>query len=177
MDCKSLSDEELVKAISQDQWKAFEELYFRYAKRVLGFYMKRIKAEEAEDLMQKCFMRIQEKAHTYDEKYPAAVWIFAVARNLMIDLFRKFKRDHKLAEGLLLDHEIQEELKAEDVWSMLQEELYSLDEKQQLIIKLRYKDGLDFNEMAKILETTADNARQLVSRAVRSLRTAVVEKE
>ncbi len=51
--------------------------------------------------------------------------------------------------------------------------LASLPEMQQKAIELRYAQDLSFQEIAKKLETSPSNVRQLVSRAVKQLKAVV----
>jgi RNA polymerase sigma-70 factor, ECF subfamily len=43
----------------------------------------------AEDLFQETWIRVLERGHQYDGKHEFSTWLFAVARNLTIDLMRK----------------------------------------------------------------------------------------
>lgn len=49
-------------------------------------------------------------------------------------------------------------------------DLSALPGRQRIAVKLRYTDDLSFEEIAKRLDTTPGNARQIVSRALRSLK-------
>ena len=48
---------------------------------------------------------------------------------------------------------------------------------RQEAIRLRYGEDLSFDEIAKRLSTSSENARQLVSRAIRQLKRAARSKE
>ena len=173
MSLDHLSDEELISKVCHDHWEAFAELYERYKARVYTFYKKRTSAEMAEDLLQKCFMRIHEKAHTFDSQFLAASWIFTLARNLMYDEFRQIERDGRLGKKYSDEFEV---ISNTDVWDSVKEDVESLDEKQRNLIYWRYREGREFSEIAQMLDTSKENARQLVSRAVKSLR-SIIEKE
>ncbi len=165
------SDEELIELLSRDHLESFEELYRRYSSRIYSYYLRRLPQEDAQDLTQRCFMRLHDKAHTFNPKFPAAAWIFTVARNLMNDLFRQRKNDGKLQAAMAP----METIDLAQFWLELQDELASLDEKQRNVIIWRYREGRDFDEIAQLLATSPANARQLVSRAIRNLRQIAVE--
>lgn len=139
----------------------------RYKGRVFSYFKRRASVELAEDLVQKCFMRIYEKAHSFNPSFLAASWIFTLARNLMFDEFRSIERQGKLSEKYALEAE---QITAQEVWDSVQEDVDQLDEKQRQLIYWRYREGRDFDEIAGFLKVSKDNARQLVSRAIRSLR-------
>lgn len=177
MRISELSDEELIKEIERDHWDAFNELYRRYSSRILSFYRKRIDSIEAEDLTQKCFEKIYEKARTYKQSYPAAAWLFTIARNLLIDTYRKNARVEKLHDDYQSNELMDQKVSVDEVWNELQSNMTSLDLKQQQVLQLRYREGRDFDEIGAALNTSEANARQLVSRAVKSLRDIVLEEK
>ena len=47
--------------------------------------------ELSEDLTSETFLKGFEKFDTYNEEYQFSTWIFTIARNLLIDFFRKKK--------------------------------------------------------------------------------------
>jgi RNA polymerase sigma-70 factor (ECF subfamily) len=56
-------------------------------------------------------------------------------------------------------------------------ELSKLSENQQQALELRFNQGLTFAEIAERMQTTSDNTRQIISRAIRKLRTLMAGKE
>src|SRR6188474_2918136 len=70
---------------------AFEELYRRYVRAVLGLALRRIGDRgRAEDATQDAFVAIWRSARTYDPRRGAgAPWLYAVARNAITDGLRK----------------------------------------------------------------------------------------
>src|SRR5271167_5153907 len=59
--------------------------------------------ELAEDLFQETWIRVLERGHQFNDKYAFGTWLFAVARNLVIDHMRR-KQPASL-DGLLNDGE------------------------------------------------------------------------
>lgn len=171
------SDEELIKLICEDHWGAFEELYKRYSARLYTFFKKRISDEQAQDLTQASFMKIHDRANTFNPHYPAAAWIFTVAKNLLNDEFRKIKRHANLNEVYQDEFELKKSIDTYELWAELQPHIEELDEKQKNVIIWRYREGRDFTEIASFLSTTQSNARQLVSRAIRSLKVLTSNEE
>jgi len=166
------SDEELLGLIAVDDWPAFHQLYQRYRGRVHAFYRRRIASDIAEDLVQRCFMRIYEKAQAFNDSYPASVWIFSLARNLLIDEYRKGASENRLLQQYRDESEFanQNEFEGDQLWQIFQEHFEELDEKQKNVLNWRYQEGFSFAEIAQRLQVSEANARQLVSRAVRNLR-------
>jgi len=56
-------------------------------------------------------------------------------------------------------------------------ELSRLNESQRQALELRFSEGLTFAEIAEKMDTSASNSRQIISRAIRKLRTVMLGKE
>ena len=69
---------------------AFELLYHRYVRSVFGLALRRLRERaDAEDAMQEAFGAIWRSAGSYrPERGPAGPWLYAVARNAIIDRLR-----------------------------------------------------------------------------------------
>ena len=80
-----LTDGELIEEIAAGDRGAFDELYVRYARAVLGLSLRRLGDRgRAEDAVQEAFAAIWRSARTYDRARGAgASWLYAVARNAL----------------------------------------------------------------------------------------------
>src|SRR5579864_6779125 len=81
------TDENLLERVGRRDHDAFEVLYRRYSRSVLGLALRRLGDRgRAEDALQETFTAIWRAAKTYKpERGPAAPWLFAVARNSISD--------------------------------------------------------------------------------------------
>src|ERR1043165_1817245 len=84
------SDEELLTRVAARDRGAFELLYRRYARSVLGLALRRLGDHgRAEDAVQETFTSIWRSAGSYrPERGPGAPWLYAVARNAIVDRAR-----------------------------------------------------------------------------------------
>src|SRR5215472_16187392 len=48
--------------------------------------------EDAEDLLQECWIKIHRSRHTYRESEPVMPWVYAIARHTRLDAYRKQRR-------------------------------------------------------------------------------------
>jgi RNA polymerase sigma-70 factor (ECF subfamily) len=89
------SDEELLEATAAGDDEAFETLYGRYARAVFGFALRRLRdRDRAEEAVQETFTAVWRSARTFDsERGSASGWLFAVARNAVVDRFRERRDD------------------------------------------------------------------------------------
>src|SRR5262245_56797843 len=86
-DDRRSSDEELLVRVGDGDSKAFELLYRRYARPVLGLALRRLGDRgRAEDAVQETFASIWRSARSYDpQRGRGAPWLYAVARNAISD--------------------------------------------------------------------------------------------
>jgi RNA polymerase sigma-70 factor, ECF subfamily len=84
------ADGELIRRIGEGDREAFEELYRRFARPVLGLALRRLRdRNRAEDATQDTFTAIWRSAATYrPERGPGAPWLYAVARNAIVNQTR-----------------------------------------------------------------------------------------
>ena len=90
-----VSDEALLIAVGNNQdVDAFNQLFTRFAKKILALGMKLTRNEQlANDLIQESMLNVWQKAPLYDlDKGSAKGWIFTLSRNRCLDMLRKQKR-------------------------------------------------------------------------------------
>src|SRR5262245_31600102 len=85
-----VSDGELIQRAGTGDRSALEVLYERYARTVYGLALRRLGDRgRAEDAVQETFVSIWRAARTFDPgRGPGAPWLFAVARNAIVDRLR-----------------------------------------------------------------------------------------
>src|SRR5947209_6839561 len=84
------SDADLLTRVAGRDRLAFEELYHRYVRSVYGIALRRLRdRQRAEDAVQETFAAVWRSASSYKpERGPAAPWLYAVARNAIVDRMR-----------------------------------------------------------------------------------------
>lgn len=151
---RTTSDEELLTRIGRGDRAAFEELYRRYARSVLGLALRRLGDRgRAEDALQETFTSIWRSAGSYrPERGRGAPWLYAVARNAISDRGRA--RNEPAAE---VPDEPSPELgpadRAEQGWAAFRvhRAVAGLPEHERRLIELAYWGGMSQSEIAKLL--------------------------
>jgi RNA polymerase sigma-70 factor (ECF subfamily) len=166
-------------AYADGDMEAFEALYRRHKKRIFGFLMTKLNNQtEAEEVFQAIFSKLHVARGKYREDIPFLPWIFTIARNALIDHIRKRDVYQKHVTTSELAVETYAEQATSDTRSRIDVEgLSSLTEAQRQALELRFNQGLTFAEIAEQLQTSADNSRQIISRAIRQLRKLMTGKE
>jgi RNA polymerase sigma-70 factor, ECF subfamily len=149
--------------------QAFQILYQRHAGKIFGFIKNRVKKDErARDVFQEVFLKMHRSKHLYNQTLPVLPWIFTLTKNVLIDNVRK--------EKLIVDLNV-EELPAPQANRKLQEEvlphLSKLPMDQKVAVQMRYVEDKTFEDIAKVLDTTELNVRQMISRGIRRLRNII----
>jgi RNA polymerase sigma-70 factor (ECF subfamily) len=148
------TDGELIQRAAGGDRSAFEQLYQRYARPVFGLALRRLGDRgRAEDAVQETFASIWRSAASYrPDRGPGAPWLYAVARNAIVDRARS-RTD--------LPSEIPDEPdggagpadQAEQSWVSwrVHRALEELPEREREVVSLAYWSGLSQSEVAEFL--------------------------
>lgn len=172
------SDEDLMEIYKMGNAMAFEILFERHSGRVLGYLSKRLKRpSDAKDLLQEAFFKLHRSRHLYNRTLPFSPWLFSVARSVWLDFLKK-RQLEDATEPHLLDRMVplaQDRATSESHSGI--EILNHLPANQKEAISLRVYNEATFEEIAKKLSTSPENARQLVSRGLKRLKTLLGPKK
>jgi RNA polymerase sigma-70 factor, ECF subfamily len=154
VDDPSVSDGDLIRRIARRDANAFEALYRRYARPVFGLALRRLGDRmNAEDAVQETFAAIWRSARTYKpERGPGAPWLYAVARNAIVD--RSRGRSEPPGEGPELpSDEPSPAERAETSYTAwrVHRVLETLGPNEREVIELAYYGGLSQSEVADYL--------------------------
>ncbi|WP_107039479.1 RNA polymerase sigma factor [Brumimicrobium mesophilum] len=155
------SDEELVLLVRKGNDNAFNELYQRYAKRMLFFFYTRLNQDEqiAQDCLQDLFIKVLDKLNTFDTNQRFLSWIYAIASNMCKNKYRKNERswtkDQNFDWTQLIDINAIENLSSsidkELFTTSLQKELSKMSDDNRMIFLLKHQDGLTVPEISEII--------------------------
>lgn len=87
----------------QPRTEGISQLYRGYARRFLAYFMKhRVPREHAEDLVQDVFVSIVRHAADFRGETRIDAWMWAIARNALIDYFRRARPEDPFDEDELV---------------------------------------------------------------------------
>jgi RNA polymerase sigma-70 factor (ECF subfamily) len=145
-------DGELIERIGWGDREAFEVLYRRYARPVLGLALHRLGDRgRAEDAVQETFAKIWRRAATYrPERGPGAPWLYGVARHTIADQGRSARVDPVSEPPERADDEPgpPEQVESEWVSWRVHRAVDALPSDERLLIELAYWKGLSQSEIA-----------------------------
>lgn len=149
----SQSDELLMQRASRGNNRAFEELYNRYARRLQGFFVRRLgdDADLAADFMHDTFLRLYAARETYREGRNFRAWLFTIAYNLCRNHHRN-QLEMVSDEGVDIADEagMEVEMDMKDFHDALREVLRKLPEPYAMLFSLHYEEELTVPQIAQI---------------------------
>jgi RNA polymerase sigma-70 factor, ECF subfamily len=148
------TDGELIQRVGSGDAGAFELLYRRYARSVFGLALRRLgERMRAEDAVQETFAAIWRSARTYrPERGPGAPWLFAVARNAIVDRARsKSEPTAEVPETASLELGPADRAEAAYVSWRVHRAIEDLPQSERDVLELAYWGGLSQSEVADFL--------------------------
>lgn len=138
---------------------AFQKPIYNYIRRLV------VSHEDAEDVLQEVFIRVFRHLGQFRSESSLSTWIYRIATNESLRLLNSRKE-----EGNIASEEVQEELISKlqasdyidyenELVVKFQEAILNLPEKQRLVFNLRYYDELEYEEIARILDSKVETLK------------------
>lgn len=156
------TDEQLVKLMISGDSQAFNHLYERYSKRLLYYFYRMLgnSNEKAQDFLQDIFVKLIDKAETFDTSRKFSTWIFSIAHNMCKNEYRRmetrkdtaieaYHEDLQEPDDVLLDEQC---INLEEFTRDLFEELDTFSEIHKTVFLLHYRENLPLREIGQVLE-------------------------
>lgn len=168
-----------MRAIQRGDRNAFREFFFRQKVSVYNYLLRGTRSRAtAEDLTQETFTRVAKGVKTWEPKGTVRGWLFAIARNVLIDHARAVA-----ARPRLLDVEVPDEpcpTIHPDLVLVLREALlaciYGLSEDHREVFVLFHVSGLTLTEIADACGIPLGTAKSRLASANKNVRSGLIEK-
>lgn len=152
---------------------ALEELVRRVSPLLLRYFAGlRTSREDADDLLQDCWIRIHRSRHTYRSSEPVLPWIYAIARHTRLDAYRK--RQRMQAREVLVSSVPEDWLRTAPETAQedrsFEQMIADLPETQREALVLLKVAGMSLEEAAKATSSSVGAVKQRVHRAYETLR-------
>jgi len=148
------SDADLLVRVAERDRVAFELLYRRYVRSVFGLALRRLRdRQRAEDAVQETFAAVWRSAASYrPERGPAAPWLYAVARNAVVDRQRvRSELPGEVPERASAEPGPADRAESSFVAWRVHRALEELPEKEREVVELAYWSELSQSEIAAYL--------------------------
>ena len=181
-------EEKLIKNIKKGDTDAFDQLVRSFEKKVYNTALRYCKnPDDAFDISQDVFLRVYRYISDFKGDSSLSTWIYRITVNLCTDYVRKDKTNKTVPLYSSNDEEEYELQLPDD--SPSPEELYETKEKIDLlrkaidnlpddhreIIVLRDINGLQYEEIARVLEINVGTVKSRISRARDKLKSILLQ--
>ena len=164
----------LIKLAQEGNIKALEELIRREQKNIFTmFSYLTLKRQDIADLTQETLLKMAKNIKKLKESSKFKTWVNQIATNTFYDFIKKHSKDGHLEfnEKALL--EIKDKIGCEpgekclfaEMEKLIKAALLALPENLRLAILLREFEGLSYDDIAKITNTTLGTVKSRISRA------------
>ena len=125
---------------------------------------------DAEDMLQDAWLRIHRVRHTYRPREPVLPWVYAIARCVRVDSYRKRHRiaSRELAADVLPEHPAPRDETCD--LPAFDELVADLPQSQREVLTLLKVNGLSIEEVARATSSTVGAVKQKAHRAYERLR-------
>jgi RNA polymerase sigma-70 factor (ECF subfamily) len=160
----------------------FKDIYREYHKKILHYISKLVSNDEAEDITQEVFEKVNRGLAGFKGQSQLSTWIYRIATNTAIDRLRSpsYKRSgEELIEETEEDKNVwtnnkkapvDQQLIRKEMSECVQEHIDKLPSDYKAVILLSEQEGLTNQEIADILQVSLDNVKIRLHRARASLK-------
>ena len=158
-----------LKKLQQNDPKALAEIYQTMYPMVFHYTFSLVRNyEEAEDITQEVFLRINRYKHKYKVGTSAKAWIYKMTKNLIYTTMKKKKEIAYEKEKLEYLIDQQAILPTTDL-SFVKEALDCLNETERQVVTLHLYGGLKHYETAQVLNIPYEKVRSIYTYALRKM--------
>jgi RNA polymerase sigma-70 factor, ECF subfamily len=163
--------ESLMHRYQQSDREAAEMLVARLSPQIYQFYLGHVRDRSlAEDLLQDFWLRIHNARQTYHPGEPLLPWVYAIARRVRIDQYRRGRnRQHYEIQKEQLSERVADQRKVGSSPNIT-DVLKAVPEAQRDLILLLKVSGLSLDEAARATGSTVGAVKQKAHRAYEKLR-------
>lgn len=188
-ECESeISDRDLIEASQTGDTRAFEALVTRHRGKVYAMIQNMIKNDaDAWDLSQEVFLKVWKALPKFESRAKFSTWVYRITHNVVYDWLRKRKIDSagELDDGVIGESDIAAgsrttpesglrpdlALENAELGARINEALSHLKVEHRETILLREVQGLDYKEIAKVMDCSLGTVMSRLFYARKKLQT------
>jgi len=157
---------------------AFGVIYELYFERIYSFiFFKTLHKETAEDITSKTFIKAMDKIRSFDHSkgsFPS--WLYAIARNSIIDHYRTRKSTGNIDDcwDLASGENIFEDFSNREQLEKIKSYLNKLKPHQRELVIMRIWQDLSYREISQITAKSEASLKMMFSRVMGELRKSIL---
>ncbi|RMG00709.1 MAG: sigma-70 family RNA polymerase sigma factor [Acidobacteria bacterium] len=172
----SLEGEALIRRCQRGDPIAWETIVTTYSRRIFNLaYRFTLNVEAAEDLTQEVFIRIYKSLDQYNPNQgDLSNWLMRIARNLIIDDYRKRQRSPQDSEPDDIEEHIfhlrslersqQSEIERRELMQQIQQAIKKLPPDLRICVILRDIEELSYQEITELLKIPEGTVKSRINR-------------
>ena len=175
----ALTDEQLMSRVGagQDE-KAFNELYSRHARRLMGFFLRafRYDEDEAADACQETFLKVWQAAEQFNPISAFRPWLYTIAYNLCRSRFRhseqaeRYRSEQFATTADEYTDACELQLDNATLLKALSEVLETLPQESRTLFALRFEEELGIAQVSEILGIPEGTVKSRLHRLLNHLK-------
>lgn len=178
------NDQPLIDAILAGDTQSFSILVDRYKDLVFTLALRMVKhREEAEEVSQDTFIKVFRSLNRFKGDSKFSTWIYRVTYNTCLDRLKKHKRQQQVvAIDEFTEHQIKtldnalDAMEREERKQAIKSCLDLLPSDDSALLTLFYFEELSLEEIAKVVDLTANNVKVKLFRSRKKLTTILKER-
>ncbi|MEL6865298.1 MAG: RNA polymerase sigma factor [Bacteroidota bacterium] len=173
---ESLTDNHLMLGVKAGDLDKLGLLFERYNRLLFRFfYNMHPNASQSEDLVQNVFVRVLTYRHRFNPDSSFKSWVFAIARNVQIDHFKKMKRTrtediNDWQDYMGIQSDVSQQMTKQEDLRLLRMALQRLPEDKREILVLSKLKGMRYREIGHLLDCSEGLVKVKVFRALKALK-------
>jgi len=165
-----------VRKISESDQKAFDRLFRHFYAQLVRFACKYVKSKAtASDIVQESFVRLWKKRQTLDPQRSVKAYLYQTVRNRSLNYIRDHSKEtvglDPLKEyGLEAKNGSKQSAEMDDRSELLSQWIKELPKRQREAFELSRFEGLDHDEIAEVMDISANTVNNHIVAALDTLR-------
>ena len=171
-----LADERILQGLLQNDCRAFDELYMRYAPHVEAFAYCLLKnRSEAEDLAHDIFLKIWENRQAIGHVRSFRSYLFRMIRNAVFDLFEhknvrvRYERQY-LRIGDYVSEDVAAKVASDDLMMIIEMAVEQMPEQRRKVFRMSRCEDRSYQEIASELGISTKTVEYHIRTALTELR-------
>ncbi len=182
---QSLNDEQLILKYAKGDLAAFEILYQRHKRALMGYCVRQFSnVALGEECFQEIWLKVIRNRSHYQPKALFKTYLYRIAQNHVIDVYR---RENKRATDCSIDEQLTDEssglfapdkdleLASKDKAKALRKAILCLPFEQRDTLLLKLNTGLSLEEISIVLDCKKETVKSRLRYAVRKLKQILSE--
>lgn len=174
------TESELLMDVKLGSRTAFEQLYNLH-RLVIYDNLRRLIRDEGvvKEILQDVFLKIWERRKELEADMYFRAYLFRIARNMVIDYYRKVKREKKLVDNLQVfasevSDQPMESVISSDEEDLLMGAIATLSPQRKRIFMLCKLEGKSYEEVSQILGVSSSTISDHIVKATRTIRDRLI---